>query len=444
MVGKWMRGKRGMMALAVALLIGLVGTAFGAEAGRPGCRLCGMYLDLYPRTVAQATDKAGQTESVCGVADLIRLVSEAGGPNAFSRIVVHDFASGAEVAAAEASYVIGSDMVPDMIPNLIAFGDQAAAEKFRQEHGGEIITFDQALNAISPMGMTMPVRIEQAVPAPAGSFNFGVGVMAMKLDTVLVGSDRQTPEEFIRGKMMGPKEMNSRAATTMLSYALTDSATLTLKAKEYDKKMEMYTNGGAAVSTLRNNGWGDLDLNLRYNLWHDSYYSRFVTLLAGTTLPTGKFEMRFLDYPGMQTGTGAASVYGGLLGSMRFGNFWLHGQASRTAKFENSDDFRFGDETTLGAALHYTPTSDLMLGVELDGVWTDHNEYRDVDVARSGGFRSTAAALARWRFLTAFGGNATLLLSAAVPVYEDLNVYNMGGGYSGSAMVSFSRRFAAF
>lgn len=439
-----MNGKGGVLALAMTMLLGQVMPAMGAEEARPGCRLCGMYLDLYQRTAARATDKTGHTESVCGVADLIRLVSEAGGPDAFGRIVVHDFTSGAEVAAAEARYVIGSDQVPDMIPNLIAFGDQASAEKFQQQHGGEIVTFDQALTAISPMGMTMPVRIEQAVPSPAGSFNFGVGAMAMKMDTVLVGSDRQTPEEFIQGRMMGPKEMNSRAVSTMLSYALTDRTTVTVKAKEYEKKMESYTNGGAAISTLHNNGFGDLELSLRHNLWHDNYYSRFMTLLAGASLPTGKFEVQFLNNPGMQTGTGAASFNGGLLGSLRFGDFWLHGQASRTVKLENSDDFRFGDETTLGAALHYTPTYDLMLGLELDGVWTDHNEYRDAEVARSGGFRSTAAALARWRFLTAFGGNATLLLSAAVPVYEDLNVYNMGGGYSGSAMVTFSRRFAAF
>ncbi|NOY53237.1 MAG: hypothetical protein GXP58_06400 [Deltaproteobacteria bacterium] len=67
--------------------ITVVCMAAGTQAADPHscCRICGMYLDVYHRTVATAVSKT-ETEHTCGVADLVRLIDAKGGPNAFSRI----------------------------------------------------------------------------------------------------------------------------------------------------------------------------------------------------------------------------------------------------------------------------------------------------------------------------------------------------------------------
>ncbi len=127
--------KYGMVMVAAVML------ASAAHAGeREGCRLCGMYIDQYQATSAIVTGKDGRVEKTCGGADMLRLVADAGGVEAFASVLVHDWASGKEIAAAGATYVIGSDLVPDMIPNIIAFADQEGAKKFMAEHGGQPLT----------------------------------------------------------------------------------------------------------------------------------------------------------------------------------------------------------------------------------------------------------------------------------------------------------------
>lgn len=437
-------GVKSFCVSAAAVAIFLVAGAIGAAADeRPGCRVCGMYLDVYHRTVATAVNKDG-VESTCGVADLLRLVDEGGGVGGFSRLTVHDFTNGREVDAQKASYVIGSEVVPDMVPNIIAFAEEEGAKKFMAEHGGEVISFGQAMNSVSPMGMTMPTRILSAVPAPAGALSFGAGPMYMKMDEVKVGSDSVDPAQFVKGKMMGPKEMETSGSMLMASYGITNRTSVSVKMRYLDKTMEMYTMGGKKVTSTSNKGVGDTELTLRHNLWRDNLYSRFLTLQAGVTLPTGDFDTAFLNQPGLQLGLGTFAVTGGLIGSMRAGDFWFHTQASYTLKPENSDDYKFGDVVTIGGAAHYTPTSDFMLGAEVDGVWTGHSEYQGTEISNSGGFRSTLAGLLYWRFLTAFGGNFNLNLSVATPLYEDMNGYAMGGGWSWKGMLSFKRRLPIF
>ena len=136
--------KRYGAALTVVLLL----TSAARAEEREGCHLCGMYIDQYQATSATVATKEGKVEKTCGVADLLRLVAEEGGPASFTSVTVHDWTGGGEIPAAEASYVIGSDLVPDMIPNIIAFTDQEGAKKFMTEHGGQLLSFSQALLAV--------------------------------------------------------------------------------------------------------------------------------------------------------------------------------------------------------------------------------------------------------------------------------------------------------
>ena len=422
------------------------------SGAREGCRVCGMYLDIYQQTATHLVDKNGKESVTCGVACMMRLIADAGGPDAFTEIMVRGFRSGKSIKAQDAFYVIGSDTVPDMLPNLIAFADRHAAEEFARSHGGEVLGFSQALLSISPMAMTMPARIKAAaIPAKGGSM-IGLGHMEMKMDEVALGSDHIDPADLVRrpGQMMGPKEMITRTDMFMVSHSVTDDDNLAIKIPYIEKEMEMYQMGGTKVSTMENHAVGDIEVSWRHNLWKNAYYSRFFTGLAGITLPTGDFSTEWLGSPGMQTGRGAMSFTAGALYSQRMGDFWLHAALTYKHSLENSDDYQFGDETGLGAALHYTPNYDLLVGLELDGKHYAKNEYRGDKQDNTGGFRSFATLVANWKFLTALGGNFSIKGTYSLPIYEDMNHYvkmgmekaQMGGGYMSSVAVSFKRRLS--
>ena len=320
----------------------------GVDASeRQSCHLCGMYIDQYQPTATLLTAKNGQETATCGVADMIRFIEDSGGPDAFIAIKVIAWDSSQKIDAAAAIYVIGSDLVPDMIPNIIAFSTNEAAEQFIDEHGGAIINFTQALLSISPMGMTMPTRINQAVTPPRGALGVGVGYMYMNMDDLMIGSDSVSFAEYrIRtGKTMGPKEMTSKGPMFMLSYGITDNLATSIKTG-YQKKemvMQMFMMGNTTNKTTKSSGMTDTDINLRYNLWHDTYYSKFFSLMGGVTLPTGDYDESLRTMPGLQLGIDTVGYYGGLLASARYGNFWFHTEASYTIKPENNDDYDFGD-----------------------------------------------------------------------------------------------------
>jgi len=440
-----MRKKHGML-MAAALILASVAQAEERES----CKLCGMYIDLYQKTSAIITSKDGGVEKTCGGSDMLRFVADAGGPSNFTSVIVHDWASGKEITAADATYVIGSDLVPDMIPNFIAFADQNAAKSFMAEHGGAMLTFDQALQAISPMGMTMPNRVLSAVPPPKGASSVGVGYMAMKMDTLKMGTDEVSIAQLnaATGRPMAPKKMESSATMLMANYGFTDQLSLTAKIANLDKTMtsDMRMPSGRHIEKVReNNGVSDLDLKLRYNVWRDNYYSKFVTVMANVTLPTGDFDTDFANattnMPGLQTGTGNVNLGGGLLSSIRFGDFWLHGELSFLVNQENSDNYDFGDVAKIGAALHYTPNYDVMLGLELDATDTGKNSFSGVTMENSGGEAVMLTGVGSWRFLSALGGNFTMNGSYGRPIYQDVNWYGLETEYAVTAMLNFTYRF---
>ena len=426
--------------------------AHPSRAGaRESCRVCGMYLDVYHKTAAYLVDSNGTKIGTCGVTDMIREINDAGGPGAFTSIKVRGFSSGTEIDAEKASYVIGSDVIPDMLPNIIAFVDQPSAEKFISEHGGKSISFSQAILSIAPMGMTIPTRLKTAVLPGRGASMAGIGRMRMVMDEVALGSDHVDPADLVQRpmQMMGPKKMTTDAWMFMAAHSFTDRDNLSVKIIDYHKEMDMYTNGGAKTSTTENNGLGDVEVDLRHGLWHDDYYSSFLTALGTVTLPTGDFDTDLISSSGLQLGKGAFGFGAGLLYSKRVDDFWFHSSLSYKHFLENSDDYQYGDTTSLACALHYTPNYDLMLGLEVDGSEYGKNEYQGIKQGNTGGFRSYATAVATWKFLTALGGNFKIKATYGVPIYEDMNHYRvgamekaqMGGGYMSSVSLSFSRRF---
>jgi hypothetical protein len=238
--------------------------------------------------------------------------------------------------------------------------------------------------------------------------------------------------------------MTTRAEMTMLSYGITDDLAMSLNISELHKRMEMYSKpmmGPVSTIVTKNNGVSDLDLTLRYNLWRNNYYSKFFSLLGGATLPTADFDTEYINSSGLQLGTGDFTGTAGIMYTQRLADIWFHSMLSYTHMLENSDEYKFGDETRYGVALHYTPNFDLMLGLELNGVDYKKNELNGVDVANSGGFRSYGTGVLNWRFLAVWGGNFNLRLASGLPIYEDMDGVQMGGGYFVNGTLNFQRRF---
>ncbi|MEI6269642.1 MAG: nitrous oxide reductase accessory protein NosL, partial [Methylococcaceae bacterium] len=124
--------------MLVVFQFSLMSSGASAEEAhkRESCRVCGMYIDQYQKSAAELTYLDGKKEYTCGVACMLREVEDAGGISAFKSVQVHDWVSGKLVDAEAATYVIGSQVIPDMVPNYIAFAKREEAEAFMAKEGG--------------------------------------------------------------------------------------------------------------------------------------------------------------------------------------------------------------------------------------------------------------------------------------------------------------------
>ena len=399
---------------------------------RPSCRVCGMYIDLYEKSAAELVYKDGKKEYTCGVACMLREITDAGGMSAFESVKVHDWVSGKLVEAETATYVLGSQVIPDMLPNYIAFAKLEEAEAFAAKEGGDVIDFNVAYIDVSPVGTTAPFRIRTAVTPPMGQFSAGMVYGYMQKDQVKAGSNGMDPSSFIhnnRAQPKAPEEMQVMQQALMFNYSPTDSIALFMNLPWFEKRMKTLTQpspGKFGEAVNNENGLGDINLEGRYNFWRSTRYDKFATILLGTTLPTGHFDGNrdatgALQAPGLQLGKGTATFKGGPLYSQRWKDFWLHASALYTVNPENDDDFAYGDVLTGGLAFHYTPNYNWMVGIEMDANYAWKNQDRGVKVGNSGGTALNLAFVSDYRFLNAFGGNFKLRTSIGLPIYEDLN-----------------------
>ncbi len=290
---------------------------------------------------------------------------------------------------------------------------------------------------------------------------------------IKMGASRKDPDNFIKGNRSQPKapdHFQANQQAVFFNYSLTDDLALFMNVPWFEKRQTTLVRNSAtgqigdAVAT--ESGIGDILLEGRYNFWHSTFYDRFVTLLVGTTLPTGEFDgYRAFDpitgrqlvamAPALQLGQETATFGGGLLYSQRWKNFWFHGSAVYNFNAENHNDYKYGDTITAGVALHYTPNYDLMLGLELDASYAWKNEDMGYKIGNTGGTRSNLAFVFDWRFLNAFGGNFKLRGSTGFPVYENLNDNEMinpmsrlpftqvqlGGGFFANLAITWTTRF---
>jgi len=415
---------------------------------RESCRVCGMYIDQYQKSAAELILKDGTIEHTCGVACMLREVTDAGGISAFKSVKVHDWVTGKMVDAETATYVIGSKVIPDMVPNYIAFAKLDEAEAFIAKQGGEIMDFKFAYHDVSEVGTTTPFRIRTAVTPGAGNFSAGMVYGYQQKDNLKIGSNGVNPNSYIHGNPAQPKvpnELQIQQQSLTFNYSPTDNIALFMNVPWFEKRLTTDTQtqpkpvkgqpiraGVFGETTENTNGIGDISLEGRYNFWHTTRWDKFTTLLLGTTLPSGHFSASrdasgALQAPGLQLGKGTATFTGGLLYSQRWKDFWLHTQVLYTANPENSQNYSYGDVINGGVALHYTPNYNLMVGIEMDANYAAKNQDHRVNIDNTGGTNLNLAFVSDYRFLNAFGGNFKLRGSVGLPVYEDMNYKKMSG-----------------
>jgi nitrous oxide reductase accessory protein NosL len=124
--------------LSLVLLIGSAGLA-----DPQGCSICGMDLSKYTHVKYVVTLTDGKTQTTCGVQCGLTLQIRLG--NKFKSAVATDLITHKEVEAKKAFYVYKSSVITDMGPGFIAFAIKTNAEKFQKGFGGEVLTYQEAL-----------------------------------------------------------------------------------------------------------------------------------------------------------------------------------------------------------------------------------------------------------------------------------------------------------
>jgi nitrous oxide reductase accessory protein NosL len=435
----------GTVAAGVGLLMGTA-AAFAAEqremqiTREMECKICGMYINEFKKTAVEVNFENGTREHACGVACGLRLINEHGGMSSVKSAYVTDWKTREAVPLEQASLVVGSDETPDMIPNLIAFNSKDMAGGFQKEHGGKMITPEQAMEDISYVGMSMPFRITPAPTPPQGLFSVGASAAYMLKDDLLKGVQDASARDVLEKKPMAPKKMESTMASLAAGYAVSDDVYVDISVPYFWKKMTSEKKTGEEA-TFKEEGIGDTLLSGRWRFYHDEMSDQHVAVVGRVSLPSGEFSEENRARPGLQLGTEAFGLGGGLLFSRHIGLFWLNCGAEYRYNFENSGDYKFGDTLSGGVAVHFVPSTKTMLGLEFDAARVSENEDNGKNAPNTGYDAVFGNLVCQRRVATFWGGNFDLRALAGLPLYQHVEGDQLGETYHLAAGMQWKRRF---
>jgi len=137
-----------IVTLVMALFILPWSTAAGAGdiEDIPSCQYCGMDRDKFGQTRMLIEYEEGSRIGVCSIHDAAVDLSQSISKT-IKTIWVADYSSRKLIDAEQAAWVIGGDLPGVMSgTSRVAFAGKEAAAAFRKEHGGEIATFDEAID----------------------------------------------------------------------------------------------------------------------------------------------------------------------------------------------------------------------------------------------------------------------------------------------------------
>jgi nitrous oxide reductase accessory protein NosL len=130
------------------------GTAPAAPGEKDRCPVCGMFVAPFRNWVAAAVLADGRTLFFDGPKDLLRFrfdpVRYRSAPEKIAALHVTDYYTLRLIPAGEAFFVIGSDVLGPMGHELVPLATREAAESFRRDHGGDIVSFAEITPATLP------------------------------------------------------------------------------------------------------------------------------------------------------------------------------------------------------------------------------------------------------------------------------------------------------
>ncbi len=125
----------------IMIIFLLSAMAWGEEIKR--CIVCGMDVSKYPHTRYVVTTTEGEEFSTCGVQCGLTLHLRL--KKKFKSAMATDLLSNRSIDAQKAFYVYKSTVITDMAPGFIAFATKANAEKFQKGFGGQVATYQEAM-----------------------------------------------------------------------------------------------------------------------------------------------------------------------------------------------------------------------------------------------------------------------------------------------------------
>ena len=107
------------------------------------CIVCGMDISKYPHTKYVVTTKEGEEFFTCGVQCGLTLHLRL--KEKFKSATATDLLSNRSVDAQKAFFIYKSTVITDMAPGFIAFATKTNAEKFQKGFGGQVVSYQEAL-----------------------------------------------------------------------------------------------------------------------------------------------------------------------------------------------------------------------------------------------------------------------------------------------------------
>ncbi len=128
--------------LLAALFIFLMAPLSWSGEGIP-CKNCGMDVSKYPHTRYVVTTTEGEEFMTCGAQCGLSLHLRL--KERFKSAMALDLLSNRAFNARSGFYVYKSSVITDMAPGFISFATRSNAEKFARGFGGQVVSYEEAL-----------------------------------------------------------------------------------------------------------------------------------------------------------------------------------------------------------------------------------------------------------------------------------------------------------
>jgi len=241
-------------------------------------------------------------------------------------------------------------------------------------------------------GGNMPLNILGGGVPETNEFRFKISPMLMRMDGLRNGTDSLNTDNLLgmpaKGKYMAvPTDMNMSMINIAAGYSFTDDffggLMFMLKKSEMDMRFNsmMQKSTEKEGYTMRSEGMADSMLMTKYRLYADDPLipTNQVSLLGGISLPTGSINEKNSTHPlrmrkdellpySMQLGSGTFDPKLGILYQGSSSPMWWGANLIYTGRwYENSRDYRLGDEYRLDLYTMYQVHYNTVLELQLNG-----------------------------------------------------------------------------